>query len=354
MLTATEIEKLMIVEALELFEFMFTDFFTPGSEDLLDFEKKFGGLPMDVIFYIYKGILSEWRLGLESKVSATPLSTVIERIAAKVLESGPIASLPAPQTESVTAQETQSVTRAVTFRRSTPRSTKDIVDNIFTGERPTAQQFDLIELRRKLDAGEFLQSAERVALQRKRCTKCQKIQPFDGFARSNAAADGKQSWCKDCTNSSPANQRKLKQIPAEVLESPAEREEEEDEDAAGSSHRVFNPATNELETEAELHDDAEGDYTDPPEMDEDFDNPDPVKPLRAKEIPPPDMTVKFIYSRQVRCPKCGAGMVRLMRGATSDPKKDYWLHLRTGQNAPCQIKISHYNIKDDMKYKGKL
>ena len=47
-------------------------------------------------------------------------------------------------------------------------------------------------------------------LQSKKCTRCGKLTPFDGFYKNVARRDGYDSWCKACKRDYNANQRKLR------------------------------------------------------------------------------------------------------------------------------------------------
>lgn len=81
----------------------------------------------------------------------------------------------------------------------------------------------------------------------------------------------------------------------------------------------------------------------PPSEDE-IDEPEPLEDFG----PPAKVEAsEFVYSKLISCSKCGASHIRLRRRRDADLAKDYWLHVRSGGQAPCQLRISHYNIKID-------
>lgn len=78
-----------------------------------------------------------------------------------------------------------------------------------------------------------------------------------------------------------------------------------------------------------------------------------VEQLTAPTAPQPEPVSEreFVYSRPVKCPKCGAEHVRLRRLKDADLAKDCWLHVHDDKNErPCTIKIAHYIIKQDSAY----
>lgn len=84
-----------------------------------------------------------------------------------------------------------------------------------------------------------------------------------------------------------------------------------------------------------------------------------VAPAPSTEDPEPGITppvrtgpVGIVWSRPVRCPKCGAGMVRLHRSTRADRAKDYWVHDRAKPETACLIKISLYKVAEDPDYQG--
>jgi hypothetical protein len=76
----------------------------------------------------------------------------------------------------------------------------------------------------------------------------------------------------------------------------------------------------------------------------------------SEALPPPKVKASataspaadsYVYSHPSKCPKCNTTPTRFKRRANADIQKDYWICEANG----CQLKISHYNIRVDTKYR---
>lgn len=198
-MNAADIEKKFIVDALESWEYVFQDIILCDKEESEKFEKDYG-IPADLGLMVLRGIIKEWQLGQTvSKSGARLIEKILERVGVRSAEIAARAMADIVTVEHVSVEDTRrrTVTRAVTAATAPelPQSTEE------------ESEYDLNELRQKLDRGDYLHADERLALQWKRCTKCETPKPFGDFSIQNSAADGKQSWCKECTNKTPATHR---------------------------------------------------------------------------------------------------------------------------------------------------
>lgn len=200
-MNAADIEKKFIIDALESWEYVFADMICCEKEDRENFEKDYG-IPADIGLMVLRGIIKEWTLGHEGAHHGHRLiEKILERVGVRAAEIATRAMADIVTVEHVSVEDTRrrTVTRAVTAA-----STPDLPESIGDSDG-----YDLAELRQRLDQGEYLHSEERIALQWKRCTKCDTSKPFGDFSNQTSAADGKQSWCKTCTNNAPAERRVL-------------------------------------------------------------------------------------------------------------------------------------------------
>jgi len=72
-----------------------------------------------------------------------------------------------------------------------------------------------------------------------------------------------------------------------------------------------------------------------------------LPPPKVKPTATPSTESSFVYSHVSKCPKCNETKTRFKRRANADIQKHYWICEAKG----CQLKISHYNIRVDTKYR---
>lgn len=177
---------------------------------------------------------------------------------------------------------------------------------------------------------------------RKRCSRCKEEKDIDSFDRRGR---GRRPDCKQCRHDEKETGKPMGKARAPRV----------------MRQNDLNRPAQDVESTRHLPEDEEGtemlDESGPTPEDlasvEDTDIEEAAEPEELVAVAPAASAgTEFVFSKLCKCPKCSAPSIRLRRRRNADMKVDYWLHVKGNGSSPCMLKISHYNIKDDVKFRS--